>query len=491
MRKPNMAKLLDSNAVKIARSKVKSGATSINDFVGEKWEDGQESLAPLSGDNWYIRTAEACDDIRDAMLNRKSGYSEKVAKAVIGKLGFVGAPAAIFSIAALLGTASTGTAIGTLSGAAFNSAALAWVGGSVVAGGVILSFAALAGGLGAAAGAGVVIKKYLSGEAIELDDLPATERDIVEACLGLSVALRSQDLIDSNIDPAVIDELQNQALAPLSDRLLERKITTQSWSLLRRRKFVSAHEKLLMCLSFLKSAPRRDRSIVIGITSAVLMKLMSSETPTFDQNEQFVLDALRRSKNSLSEASDEELANYVQSLSPEQLKGVSNNIKGIAHELRFAFEENADGDNYTVEIFEETNHAGSDIRLINTETGEVEEFQLKATAFRSYVEEHMEKYGDISVLATTEVANDAQDIGSSGISNEELKSDVETVTEGLSDLGTNSVVNSMALAGLITMARNTHALLNGGGLGTISKKEIVEAGVKSALVSGVVHVLIS
>lgn len=491
MRKPNISILLDSDAVKVARSSVKSGAASINEFVGEKWEDGQESLAPLSKDNWYIRTSEACDDIRDAILNQKSGYSEKVAKAVIGKLGFVGAPAAIFSIAALLGTASTGTAIGTLGGAAFNSAALTWVGGSVIAGGVILSFAALAGGLGAAAGAGVIIKKYLSGEAIEIEKLPTSERNIVEACLGLSVALRSQSSLSSDISPAVIDELQNQALAPLNEKLLERKITTQTWSLLRRRKFVRAHEKLLMSLSFLMSAPRRDRSVVIGITSAVLMKLMSNEMATFDQNEQYVLDALRRSKNSLSDASDEELASYIQSLSPEQLKGVSNNIKGIAHELRYVAEENADGDKYTVEIFEETNHAGSDIRLINTETGEVEEFQLKATAYHSYVEEHMKRYSDISVLATTEVANGAEDIGSTEISNKELSGDVGDVTKGLSDFDPSSVADSMALAGLITMARNTRILLNGGDTRSESKTLIVEAGVKSALVSGVVHLLIN
>ena len=128
MHKPNLAKFLDSDTVKLARSKVKSGASSVNGYVGEKWDDAQENLAPLSADNWFIRTAEACDDTRDAILNCRSGHSEKVAKVVVGKLGFVGAPAAIFSIAALLGTASTGTAIGTLSGAAFNSAALAWVG---------------------------------------------------------------------------------------------------------------------------------------------------------------------------------------------------------------------------------------------------------------------------------------------------------------------------------------------------------------------------
>ena len=70
-----------------------------------------------------------------------------------------------------------------------------------------------------------------------------------------------------------------------------------------------------------------------------------------------------------------------------------------------------------VELFEEYNHPGADIKLINTETGVEKVFQLKATDYLSYIKKHNEKYEDISVLATEEVAKLDPDIGTTGISN--------------------------------------------------------------------------
>ena len=60
--------------------------------------------------------------------------------------GGVGAPAVVSTLVASLGTASTGTAISTLSGAAATKATLAWLGGGTLA----------AGGLGVAGGAVVL-----------------------------------------------------------------------------------------------------------------------------------------------------------------------------------------------------------------------------------------------------------------------------------------------------------------------------------------------
>ena len=60
--------------------------------------------------------------------------------------GCVGAPAVVSTLVASLGTASTGTAISTLSGAAATKATLAWLGGGAIA----------AGGLGIAGGAVVL-----------------------------------------------------------------------------------------------------------------------------------------------------------------------------------------------------------------------------------------------------------------------------------------------------------------------------------------------
>ena len=129
----------------------------------EAWEKHQYRKDTISDENWYIKTAIACEDVSDAVSREDNGASQKITKAFAGKLGAAGTSVGIFSIASLLGTAATGTAIGSLSGAALTSATLAWIGGSVFVGTVILTVSAVAGGLGAALGAGFVFKKYVFG----------------------------------------------------------------------------------------------------------------------------------------------------------------------------------------------------------------------------------------------------------------------------------------------------------------------------------------
>ncbi|MCY3877029.1 MAG: hypothetical protein OXF88_22400 [Rhodobacteraceae bacterium] len=68
-------------------------------------------------------------------------------------VGGMAAPAAVYTLAASFGTASTGTAISTLSGAAATKATLAWLGGGAVA----------AGGLGIAGGGIVLAATTVAG----------------------------------------------------------------------------------------------------------------------------------------------------------------------------------------------------------------------------------------------------------------------------------------------------------------------------------------
>jgi hypothetical protein len=199
---------------------------------------------------------------------------------------------------------------------------------------------------------------------------------------------------------------------------------------------------------------------------------------------------LRRSNNELANATDEELAAYIQSMEPVQLSGLTNNIKGIYHELLFQHEENSDGDQYIVEIFDATNHAGSDVRIINTVTDEVKEVQLKATKYASYVREHNEKYENIEVFATEEVAGTSGDLTSTGFSNSELNEDVGKVFEGLDDFDNPSALMSMSTAAMITLARNSRVLLRGGGIPQAEKEKMVKDGAISAGVAGFVHLIL-
>lgn len=143
----------------------------------------------------------------------------------------------------------------------------------------------------------------------------------------------------------------------------------------------------------------------------------------------------------------------------EQLEGIHNNIKGIYHEKLFQYNENNDGDEYIVELFEETNHAGADIKLINELTGEVKEFQLKATDSLSYINKHNDKYEYIDVIATDEVSSRLDDVTSSGITNESLNNEVDELI-GTLDVS-NNITSSMSIAAVVSLAKNIKILIKG------------------------------
>ena len=147
----------------------------IEQLVKKTFGDAKREIEPVSKENWYRKSAQACEAVSDALLRKDKGVSKRIVKGISGKLGFTGTGVGIFSIASLLGLASTGTAIGSLSGAAFTSAALAWVGGSVAIGSAIIGVASIAGGLGAILGAGWAYRKFGAGEKREKGELEEQE----------------------------------------------------------------------------------------------------------------------------------------------------------------------------------------------------------------------------------------------------------------------------------------------------------------------------
>lgn len=459
-------------------------------YLGDKVQDAQRRRGPPSEQDWYLAAATSCEGVSDAILRDKSGTSERVVRAAAGKLGAIGVPAAIFSVAALIGTASTGTAIGSLSGAAFTSAALAWIGSSVAVGGIIVGVAAVAGGIGAAVGASWVARKALYGKKRDKAELVEQERRIVDACLVLALAFRNEDIAGRKIEPSAARALYRDALKPLCDDLLEYRITASTWPVLARKRLSDAIQKLESVTSFAAHICKSYPNLTTGIVGAVLTELLADDLPTFDTDEQLVLAALRRSNGALEEATNEELASYIQSLEPAELRGVSNNVLGIYHELRYAARENYDGDQYVVELFEATNHPGADVRVVNTITGEVKELQLKATSYLSYVKEHNERYGDIPVLTTEEVAAANDEIEGTGFAHKELREDIETVLGGLEDAHDPGVIASMSVAAMISLARNVSVLLKGANISDRERSKLVEDGVRSALICGLVHTVI-
>ncbi len=145
-----------------------------------------------------------------------------------------------------------------------------------------------------------------------------------------------------------------------------------------------------------------------------------------------MLSALRRSRADLAGASQEELRDYLRSLDEEQLPGLVNNVKGIAHEVWYVEAENADGDGVSAYMYGDTNHPDFDVVLVDDVTGEELELQLKTTDSTAYVENAIDELGAERVVVTEELANELG-VESSGISNEELTADVEGVVDGIID----------------------------------------------------------
>ena len=464
------------------------------DYFKEKASEGIRRLKklqePPSDANWYERSASACEDVVDSMLGEISGTSSKITKALAGKLGFAGTSVGIFSIASLLGTASTGTAIGTLSGAAFTSASLAWLGGSVMMGSVIIGVASIAGGIGAVLGAGWVFRKYVFGPKKEKSELLIKEQNIIDVCLSLATAFRQEAEAGQPIEPIIAKALYADALQPLCEDLLDYKIKTESWTYIARKRFESSLGKLQTATNYLHDIATKHPNVTIGMSTAVILQLLSGNTSSFNHNENLVIEAIRRSNSKYTDASIEELSEYVQSLEPKALAGLHSNVKGIYHEFRFVDKENNDGDEYIAEIFEATNYPGADVIITNATTGMSQEIQLKATEYLSYVRKHNDRYENIDVFATSEVADNNSNISDSGFTNDGLNKDVDSVMEGLGDAPDSVVASSMTIAAMISLAKNAKVLLRSESLGKQEKETMIKDASIAAGVAGLFGLLV-
>lgn len=210
----------------------------------------------------------------------------------------------------------------------------------------------------------------------------------------------------------------------------------------------------------------RSAAVVVAVT---LQRLVEDARRFWTVEEQLVLDALRRSAKRLNGASVEELAAYVSSLTPEQLRGVASNVKGIYHELLFVHFENANGDEVAARMFEATNHSGADVEfIVDGET--IRAVQLKAVASPAQIMEHLSRYPDIDVVATSEVAALFPNVASSGFTNAGL---TENVSSAFDELPGDSLVREIG-EGIVTSALVSGAITAGRILRgrNISRKEL-------------------
>lgn len=432
----------------------------------------------------YTEIAEACEGVNDALLREDGGTTAKMTKIAAAKLGAIGTSAGIFGVAATVGTAGTGTAIGALTGAAATSATLAWVGGSVAMGTAIVGTVAVAGGIGFAAGALWVFHKYWRGKKRLQEELSEREQRIAEVTSKLAVACKRMEVEGVAADPQVARAIFEETLGPLCEELMEQEGQHPDWpegAINRLKIAVSRLNDVTMRMKHLGS---KSPTITITVFATVITQLLQGDLSELTSDQELVLEALRRSRNDLENASDDGLVEYAKSLSDVQLDGAVNNVKGIYHELLFVAAENSDGDIYSAALFEATNHPGADVLITNELTGETQAIQLKATQYRSYIREHQERYAEFEVFATEEVAGNG--VPSTGVTNEKVTGDTEDTLGILQESGDSVVDDAMATSAMIALAYQLGRVIKSRDISEAAARKATVEVTKTAFLSGLI-----
>ncbi len=139
--------------------------------------------------------------------------------AVVSKTTGIAAVTGISTLISAFGAASTGAAIGSLTGAAATTAQLYWLGSIIglgtAAGGVLLAGT----GIGASVGGSLLAKRWLFGKSRPEDELQDHEKAILVASITLIKAIRQQ--IESGVSTtnAEMRLIAEHALIPLANQI--------------------------------------------------------------------------------------------------------------------------------------------------------------------------------------------------------------------------------------------------------------------------------
>ena len=178
-----------------------------------------------------------------------------------------------------------------------------------------------------------------------------------------------------------------------------------------------------------------DEIMILG----VIHKITSNQILPLQPKEQVIVDAIKRSDNDLANASLDEISEKLSTYDADQIPFLVNNIKGIVHEIEFVELENEDGDSIFASMYNETNYPGYDVKLIDTNTGENWEVQLKATSNQSYVQDWIDSHPEGEIVVTNEIAQQ-MDLPSTGISNQDLTVNVTDFVDKLIEYQNNTKI---------------------------------------------------
>jgi len=172
-----------------------------------------------------------------------------------------------------------------------------------------------------------------------------------------------------------------------------------------------------------------DKAMIVGVIGSFAFGVDQSFSP----KEQIIIDALRRSMIELNFATIEDISKKLSSFDEDRIPYLVNHIKGIVHEMEFVEFENEDGDSVFAALHSETNHPGYDVKMIDKNTNEAWEIQLKATDDKGYVQDWIAQHPDGEIVVTSEIA-EKMGLQSSGLSNEGLKTSINDFIDGMIEL---------------------------------------------------------
>ena len=156
--------------------------------------------------------------------------------------------------------------------------------------------------------------------------------------------------------------------------------------------------------------PARLRGEVLVASLIAVLRLRRFSELEGPVGEIFLQSIRDRWSREHSEASVEEIADYMDQYSSEQILGVISVIKGKMFEHLVAAYENADGDAWKAHLHDDESYPGSDIVFTNLETGEEIEVSLKAVSDPGLIERTLLRYPDIPIITTSEMSGEYSDV---------------------------------------------------------------------------------
>ena len=159
---------------------------------------------------------------------------------------------------------------------------------------------------------------------------------------------------------------------------------------------------------------------------SVISKLRSGEKIVTEE-ETIILEAMIRSANRITDLDSAiEFAKTTAAKGTDSLMGAANNIKGIAHELKYIKEENEDGDTIFAFMPDDTSYPKFDVLNVDQSTGVQEWVQLKTTMNSEVIYDWIDKYpGAESSLRVNEEMATKLGFESTGISDKEISIEVD------------------------------------------------------------------